>query len=196
MLRDFKNQSLTDYTYQLFAVTDNRYAAVEEIANICSRFNSYFLYEATQDEIYPNVYHVLRYWRFGNNISAGTVTNNNSPSFQLNFTRYRTKQPTTLCAKSGTLQALLSNVSNGAYNDTATQMEELFKASLSKNTFFLKDMKGNLYMVAISKPISQTINTKALVQQVTISLSWEEIGDATDVSLIQLPTDANWDSTN
>lgn len=196
MLRDFKNQSLTNYTYQLFAVVGERYAAVEEIANICYRLNSYYLYEATQDEIYPNVYHVLRYWRFGNNISAGTVTNNNSPSFQLNFTRYRTKQPTTLCAKSGTLQALLSNVSNGAYNDTATQMEELFKASLSKNTFFIKDMKGNLYMVAISKPISQTINTKASVQQVTISLSWEEIGDATDVSLIQLPTDANWDSTN
>ena len=70
--------------------------------------------------------------------------------------------------------------------------ESLYNASLSTNVFFLKDMKGNIYMVHISAPIVQTINTKSVVQQVSVSIPWEEVGDATNVSIIQTPLDAGW----
>ena len=73
-------------------------------------------------------------------------------------------------------------------------MDSLYAASLSSNTFFLKDMKGNIYMVAISAPITQTINTKSNIQEVTVSIPWEEIGSMKNIVLIQTPDDENWNN--
>ena len=73
-------------------------------------------------------------------------------------------------------------------------MEALFQASQSRNTFFLKDMKGNLYNVHISAPITQTVNTKSSVQEVLVSVPWEEVGDASDIALIQTPLDEGWNN--
>ena len=53
-------------------------------------------------------------------------------------------------------------------------------------------MKGNLYMVGISNPIEQTINISSTKQEVTISIPWEEIGDASNISIIQTPLDEGW----
>ena len=151
--------------------------------------------EATPDTTYENVFHVQKVWRFGNNMEFGSVSNGNTPSWLNNFTPYRYRQPATTSGKSGTLQALLSNAANGQYNDTAQMMDELFAASLTTNPLFLKDMKGNLYMVSISAPITQTVDTQNGVQQVTVSIPWEEIGSTDGIALIQLPTDEGWGQT-
>jgi hypothetical protein len=168
---------------------DTRTSAVS-----CFQFRGYYLIEASQDENDSHIYHALRTWRFSNNLSVGSVTSNNTPSWLTNFTPYRLRQPSTRAGKSGTLQALLGNVNteNYTYQDTVDMQEELYAASLSNNTFFLKDMKGNLYMVGISGPITQTINIQSKVQQVTISVPWEEVGDASQISLIQTPFDEGW----
>ena len=71
-------------------------------------------------------------------------------------------------------------------------MERLFEASHSLNSFFLKDMKGNLYRVSISAPIVQEVNIKTKEEQVTVSIPWKEIGSTEGLDLIQLPTDPGW----
>lgn len=193
-LRDYGWITGQEYRYIMYNVEDGTYSAPIASENTCRVSKAYILLEASQDEENPNAYHVVRYWRFSNNISSGAVSNNNSPNFQTNFTRYRLPQPATRMGRSGTLQTLLSNVNpyTNRYADTAQEMEELFAASASRNQFFLKDMKGNLYMIRISAPVTQTIDEKSTAQHVTVSLSWEEIGDCTGVSLIQLPTDDGW----
>lgn len=80
------------------------------------------------------------------------------------------------------------------YIDTVAESEKLFNISASQNTFFLKDLKGNLYMVGIASPVSQTINNGVSLE-VSVSISWEEVGDAKNVSIIQLPTDEGWEET-
>ncbi|MBQ8319491.1 MAG: hypothetical protein IJX81_01265 [Clostridia bacterium] len=197
-IRDFGWITGEKYYYMGYALLDNAYTSVNPFAEIpvCKNQPYYLLLETTQDGEYPDVYHVVNYWRFGNNISAGSVSNNNTPNFLTNFTKYRLKQPVSRMGKSGTLTALLSNVIGGEYKDTATQMEDLYNISASENTFFLKDMKGNLYMVAVSNPITQTINTKSFVQEVTVSIPWEEVGSTEGVSIIQTPNDPNWVGNN
>lgn len=148
--------------------------------------------EAEQDISNSNIYHVIKTWKFSNNIVSPTVSNNNNPNFLQNFTRHRLRQPSSLNSKSGVLQALLGNAENAVYNDTAEMMNDLFDLSNSEKTLFLKDMKGNLYMVHTSNPITQTINTNSGKQEVTINLPWEEIGDTEGVALIQLPSDEGW----
>lgn len=131
-----------------------------------------------------NMYKYLNIYKFNANITFGTISNNNTPAMQENFTGYRLKQPSSRKGRSGTLSALLSNVTytNGipSYNDTISQMDRLYQASLSNYHFFLVDPKGNVYRVAISQPIQQTINTKTAKMEVAISVGWEEVGDSTN----------------
>lgn len=165
--------------------TLTEHGIIGESGNVSLMMANYLLIEAEQQGN-SDIYLVKKTWRFGNNIAAGAISNNNSPQLQSNFTGYRFKQPTSQIGKKGTLQALLSNVKDCDYNDTVEEMEALFNASLSNNQFFLKDMKGNIYKVNISAPITQTINTKTAKQQVTISLAWEESGSAKDAVIIEI----------
>lgn len=194
-IRDYGLRSNQPYSYEVFLFSDSGNGSQGILSqSVCKQLNSYYLMEATQDQNESNVYHVLNTWRFGNNINAGSVSNNNTPTWLTNFTPYRLRQPISRSGKSGTLQALLSNYNYefGEYSDSYEMMESLYAASSSSNVFFLKDMKGNLYMVHISAPIVQMINTKTVVQQVSVSIPWEEVGNAENVMLIQLPTDAGW----
>lgn len=193
-LKDYGIRSGVEYNYELFYQIDGGvYSAPVISAPVCKRFRAYSLIEAKQDSQYPNVYRVQRVFRFGNNVNAGSVSNNNTPNWLINFTPYRLRQPVRRLGKSGTLQALLSNIKNGTdYEDTVSMQEALFNASVSDNSFFLKDMKGNLYMVHISSPIVQTIDTKTTQQKVSVSVPWEEIGEADNISLIQTPEDSGW----
>lgn len=196
MLKDYGTRSGEQYIWELYYLNgDESYSEPINSGVVCKQFRQYTLLEAQQDEDFPNVYHVVKVWRFGNNLSVGGISNNNTPNWLTNFTPYRLRQPTARLGQSGTLQALLRNYNQreNFYEDTVAQAEELKKASVSTNTFFLKDMKGNLYMVGISAPITQTMNIKSKVQEITVSVPWEEVGDASNVSLIQLPTDEGWD---
>lgn len=194
-IKDFGVKSFTDYSYYLYYAqqTGTGIMPYQFSSQICKRFTSYYLYEATEDANEAGVYHVKNVWRFGNNYSGGSVSNGNAPQFLANFTKYPLRQGTTIAAKSGTLTALLSNVTGAnEYEDTAEQMEKLYALSLSENHVFLKDTKGNLYEVHTSAPISQTINTMTRPQEVTISIPWQEIADANDAVLIQTPDDEGW----
>ena len=191
-IKDYGIRSANKYSYQLYYLDENsKYSTPISSGQTCRQFRAFSLIEASQNENSPNAYEVVKVWRFENNLSTGSVSNNNSPNWLTNFTPYRLRQPSARNGQSGTLQALLSNYnqSKNFYEDTVALMDELKQASLSTNTFFLKDMKGNLYMVGISGPITQTVNTKSKVQEVTISVPWEEVGDASNVSLIQYVTD-------
>ncbi len=194
-IRDYGIRSNREYYYELFSTNNSTtYAPITVSNTVCKQFSAYYLIEATEDATNPRIYHALSVWKFGNNISAGSVSNNNSPSFLNNFTPYRLRQPISRMGRSGQLQALLSNYDPdaGIYQDTVDMMDALWAASISNNVFFLKDMKGSLHMVHISAPIVQTVNTKSRVQQVTVTVPWEEVGEASNVSLIQLPTDPGW----
>lgn len=191
--RDYGIKSGEQYTYRLFYVEGDTYSSAMTSATMCRKFNSYTLIEASADIDNPNVYHVIQAWRFGANINASAISNNNAPTMLSNFTRYPYRQPSSQAGRSGTLAALISNVENCAYSDTAEQMDALFELSHSTSTLFLKDMKGNLYMVHTAGAITQSINTTSGVQQVTVSIPWQEIGDATGIALIQSPQDTSWE---
>lgn len=195
-LTQFKDYGIcpnNTYSYRLYFVTSqSAYINEKNSAPITPCFSTFYLYETTQDSGDPNVFHILNVWKFGNNINGGTYSNNNTPQWQQNFTPYPLKQPSAQLYASGTLSALLSNAQGNVYADTAEQMQRLSNISASRNTFFLKDTKGNLFMVGIGAAITQTINTKTLVQEVSVSIPWKEVGDASDVSIISIPTDEGW----
>lgn len=193
-IKDFSLRSMTDSKYRIYYLSTETgaYSSAAETGDVCKRLTSYYLIEAVEDADYDNVFHTVKVWRFGNNYSGGGVQNGNAPNFLANFTRYPLRQGTSVSPKSGTLTALLSNWSNNGYADSAKQMDELYELSLSQNHIFMKDTKGNLYEVHTSAPITQTINTGTRPQEVSVSVPWQEVADASDAVIIQTPLDAEW----
>ena len=191
--KDYGVRSLTTNTYRLYYLSSSGYySSAAESDEICKRLTSYYLMETTEDEDVANVFHVKKVWRFGNNYSGGGVPNGNAPEFLANFTRYPLRQGSVMAAKSGSLTALLSNFTANGYEDTAAEMDALYDLSLSHNHIFLKDTKGNLYEVHTSAPITMTIDTTSRVQEVAVTIPWQEVADASNAVLIQTPLDAEW----
>lgn len=201
-VRDYSLKSNEKYSYKvMYLKKQNNQYKIADKNQVCLTLPYCELIEAEQTE--NNVYHLVNVWRFANNIDESSISNNNTPNFLDNFTRYQTKQPSTQMYRSGTLSSLLSRFcdkhdTNGkivevaTYEDTAQQMEELFNASMSQNDFFVKDMKGNMYKVEIDSPITQTINNKSSKMEVTISVSWRETGSCEGISIISVETDKGW----
>lgn len=193
-IRDYGVRACTQYTYEVFFSKNNGATVSNAILseNFKRPFGCVYLYEATLDANDASVYHVLRSWRFNSAYKIDAQTNGNQPTYFQNFTPYRLRQKSRQNAKSGTLSALLGRTTQQEYYDSVRMMDELNAASLSDNVFFIKEPKGQLMMVHISAPVRESVNYKTLPKQVTISISFEEVGDASQVSLIQLQTDPNW----
>lgn len=197
-IRDFGVRSGETYTYEAYRLSADgeTFEAPLSSPPITHNIDSYILMEATEDANYRNVWHVRDVWNFAYNIQHSEISNNNTPNMMANFTPYRRRQPSTIHGKSGTLQALIGDMDFGEYGDTWQRMEKLFAISSGAKTFFLKDAKGNLYMVGISAPVTQTIAIGNERKQVMASISWEETGDASEAVLIQTPDDEGWANSN
>lgn len=183
-IRDYGIRSGAEYLYEMFYITGGAYSAGAESAPMCRRFRQHTLIEAEEDEELAGVYHPVNVWRFRDNVDAGAYTNQNQPVLLENFTKYPLWQPSSPAAKSGTLTALLGRFENGVYSgDNASAMEALFALSGSVNPLFYRDMKGNLYMVRLAGPISQTVNNVSGMLEVSVSVPWVEVGDAGDVKI-------------
>lgn len=196
-IRDFGARNYETYIYDVYIAADRNVMSTPiDSEPIMHNIDSYMLMEATEDANYRNVWHVRDVWNFAYNIQHSEISNNNTPNMMANFTPYRRRQPSTLLGRSGTLQALIGNMDFGEYGDTWQRMEKLFAISSGAKTFFLKDAKGNLYMVGISAPVTQTITVGSERKQVIASISWEEIGDASEAVLIQTPADDGWANSN
>ena len=185
-LRDWGMRSQHEYSYVLYYVSNGVYSSGMVSDTLCRRFRQYTLIEAEEDPDGRNVFRPVSVWRFRNNIEAGAVSNGNTPALLDNFTKYPHWQPSSQAPRGGTLTALLSFFTEGQYlSETAEDMDRLYALSSSVNPLFLRDMKGNLYLVRLSGPVSQTVNTKGGMLEVTVSLPWIEAGDASDAKILE-----------
>ena len=80
------------------------------------------------------------------------------------------------------------------YEDSWQLADRISSLSLSRNTLFLKDMKGGLWMIHTNGPISMSVDDKSYAQPIQMSFPWVEIGSADGVSIVALPTDELWET--
>lgn len=213
-VKDYGIRSRKSYKYSLFVYDSNQtfMLNVDNDTVVATNFKNYSLlvcdYDSTND-----TYHVRKQYIFALNLSEGSVGNNNSPILNANFTAYPTRMPSTQNYVSGTLQGLIGVIytvpalieqiggikhtakpSTLDYIDSVDLEKELYDLSIAPYQLFLRDMKGHLRMVSTNGAISMTTNLKQKQQSISISLPWVEIGDASDVSIIQTPDDYGWNN--
>ena len=192
IVKDYAIQSEKEYIYTLYTVKETQGGLVVSEytpAKIAKKFTAYTLVECAETS--DGEYTFVNIYRFASNVATGSISNNNSPSFLQNFTKYPLRQASKTAPKSGSLQALICNPYMGVYTDNAERMEQLFAISQSPNVFFLKDPKGNIYKVHTSAPITQTVADNSGNQYVTVNIPWQEIGSAKKAVIASAGTSAN-----
>lgn len=216
VLKDYGVKSRTLYKYTIFGdvVSFNYSSFVEAENTIATNFKNYSLLVCDYDQE-NDAYHVRKQYLFALNLTDGSVGNNNLPTLNANFTAYPTRMPSTQNYASGTLSGLIGAIytvpalieqigqykytakpSTLDYFDSVDLEQELYGLSVAPYQLFLRDMKGRLRMIATSAPITMTTNLKQRQQSISISLPWVEVGDASDVTIIQTPDDYGWNNDN
>ena len=183
-ITDYGIRSGSTFRYVGYYVTSGTYSSGMVSEEVCLKLRKFTLVEAEPDAENPNTYHPVRVFSFRANIDGGTYSNANAPVLLDNFTAYPLRQPSPKNALTGTLTGLLGYFENGEYvNDTVALAKAVHALSVSDNPLFLRDMKGNMFMVGTSGSITSTINNMTGAMPTTVSIPWVEIGDA-DAAMI------------
>lgn len=177
------------YTYYAYGTGQQSTSALtSEAVTLCAW--DWALFSCTQDA--GGVYHPQEIFLFSNNVSSGSVSNNNSPGIMQNFTRYPTVQPAPQNYRSGTLTSLIGAVTNGVYSDTIELRNAIAGLSTAARTLFLKNRKGDIMKVTLSGPVEMATMDETAAQAQTVTLPWAEIGSAENASIILTKNDAAW----
>ena len=195
-IMDCGAKSQTDYVYQMYGRGTDTYITNHVLSVTTTPvFWDWTVLECTQGS--TGRYEPQTIYFFGKNLVSGAISNNNTPSLELNFTPYPYVQKSTANYKSGTLTSLIGTINYTAgvtYSDTIAQRDAIYNLSLTTNPLFLKNRKGDLMRIAISGPINMTTMDNTREQAQEVSLPWAEIGPADDAVIVLEPTDSLWPS--
>lgn len=181
------------YMYYLFPVGATTYISNPISSNkINPCFWNWTILECSQRD--DGSYEVDAEYTFANNVSSGSVSNNNSPNILRNFTPYPTVQMDNANYMSGTLQSLIGVIDytggQNEYSDSIPLRNAIFALSVSQKTLFLKNRKGDFMEIKVSGSISMETWDESRQQAQTMSLPWVEIGNAENYSVVVTPSDA------
>ena len=122
-------------------------------------------------------YTALDVYFFGKNFASGADGNGASPAVQPNFTPYPLVMRDVTNRHSGTLASLIGAITApGVYADTNELREAIRALTSTTNVLFLRDRRGDLWMVDIAGEISCSVDDNAKSQSVTASIPWVETG--------------------
>ena len=189
-------RSIVDYSvgsgiptkYYIFAMESGAATYVLETDSFTPVFWDYTVLLASQDTY--GIYHVVYEYRFGLNVETGSVSNNNNPTLQTNFTKYPNRQPITSLYKSGQLKSYIGTVGNdNAYTDSLSLQNAIMRISTSTLHKFLKTRKGEMLKIETSGPISMKVMDASQLQPLHATIDWAEVADASNTSVVSAPTD-------
>lgn len=138
-------------------------------------------------------FHVRSEYIFKYGVETGGVSNNNSPTMQTNFTPYPNRQPISSLYKTGKLTGYIGKVDKwNRYSDSVSLQNAIYDISVSTLTKFLKSRKGDVIMADTSGAIQMQTEDRTTQQALKATVDWAEVGDASQVSIVSIPTDSFW----
>ena len=200
LLYDYGARNNTEYYYRAYCGLGNADGYCYRSNNVKMKYywdwaiieaepetlNAYYLVSHP----FPNtMYHVKRVFKFQGNVESGSVTNDNKPNVQDNFTPYPTVQKSGRKGLSGTLKAWVGRVTNGEFSDSIEEINKIMDLSTSETVKFLRDRKGNIRMIEIGDPIRKETQDPYAEQPVAVEVPWVEVGDASESQIVSLLTD-------
>ena len=122
-------------------------------------------------------YSAVNVFRFGLNLSSGSNGNGNNPNVLSNFTPYPTVQKDTQNRQSGTLTALIGSITApGEYTDSNAIRDKIRALSVTQNTLFLRNRRGDFMKIATAGEIITETADNTHLHQINATIPWVEIG--------------------
>ena len=138
-------------------------------------------------------YHVSKEYIFKYGVETGAVSNNNDPTIQNNFTPYPNRQPISSLYKTGKLTSYIGKTnSQNQYSDSVSLQNAIYDISTSPLTKFLKTRKGDILMIDTAAAIQMKTEDATTQQALRATVDWVEVGDASNKSIVSVPTDSFW----
>lgn len=188
-LRDYSAKSQNEYKYYVALSTSNQEYAPYSSAAVTPLFWDWELIEC---ELKNGEYHVIDTFPVTANITTGAISNNTSPQVIQTFTKYPNYQHSPSNYKSGTLTAYIGTISNNQYTDSTELADRFFNLATSTNPKFLKNRKGDIWMVELNQAVQMQTGDNYRLQPLVVTLGWVEVGDASEASVICVPSDSYW----
>ena len=138
-------------------------------------------------------YHVSKEYIFKYGVETGAVSNNNDPTIQKNFTPYPNRQPISSLYKTGKLTSYIGKTnSQNQYSDSVSLQNAIYDISTSPLTKFLKTRKGDILMIDTAAAIQMKTEDNTVQQALKATVDWVEVGEASNKSIVSVPTDSFW----
>lgn len=170
------------YKYYMYVLSSEKYINVPSVSNeVNPCFWDWTVLSCTENT--DGSFLVQASYRFGKNLQSGNISNNNQPGIFKNFTPYPTVMVAPQNYQGGTLQSLIGVINDGVYSDTIDLRDAIYNLSLTTNTLFLKNRKGDLLQIRPSGEISMETMDNTRQQALTVSFPWVEVGDASNVAI-------------
>ena len=138
-------------------------------------------------------YHVSREYIFVYGVETGSVSNNNDPTIQKNFTPYPNRQPISTLYKTGKVSGYIGKTNNlNQYSDSISLQNAIYDISVSTLDKFLKSRKGDVIKVDTASSIQMKTEDNTVQQALKATVDWVEVGEASQVSIVSVPSDSFW----
>ena len=138
-------------------------------------------------------YHVVKEYIFKYGVETGAMSNNNDPTLQKNFTPYPNRQPISSLYKTGKLTSYIGKTNGqNQYSDSVSLQNAIYDISTSPLTKFLKTRKGDILMIDTAAAIQMKTEDATTQQALRATVDWVEVGDASNKSIVSVPTDSFW----
>lgn len=185
-LVDYSACSGEKYQYVVFPITAQKYQSPIYSPVINVSWDRWTLMICDEQETKENELILDRAFIFDLNIQSGAMQNNNKKTIIENFTPYPRVQSSPSCYWSGSLSGLLGYIAADliTYVQTPKMLADFKNLSLNTKRKFLKDRDGNLFEIELADQVSIDNTDNLIIDLKTKSLSWVEVADATDISII------------
>ena len=138
-------------------------------------------------------YHVSKEYIFKYGVETGAVSNNNDPTIQKNFTPYPNRQPISTLYKTGKISGYIGKTNDlNRYSDSISLQNAIYDISVSSLDKFLKSRKGDVIKVDTASSIQMKTEDNTVQQALKATVDWVEVGDASNKSIVSVPTDSFW----
>ncbi len=190
-IRDYSARSGNTYTYYVFPTGTLAYLTDPMVSDpVKVQYWMWGIIEAEQ--IAKNEFSVLSTYLFkygAGGVGEGQFSNNNSPSVNLNFTKYPTRQGSSANYLTGSVGGYIGTITQDTreYYDSVTLEVALRELSVTKNALFLIDPKGHFLRIHTSAPITFSVNHKPAQMPITLTVPWTEVGTTDGIHVIAYP---------
>lgn len=193
---DYSVSNDCDYTYYLYPSLSSEGYLSPLVTKRTHTDWSYWSLLIVDESDVENVFYLNKMFKFELNLKEGDMNNNAVININQNFTKYPTVQYGMSNYWSGSLSALCGFIScsDTEYIQTPNMIEEIKALSSDTRRKFLKNTAGDIWEVTVSTPINLSTEMTAMKDLKTLNFSWCEVGEATDISIINNPNMAttNW----